>query len=179
MAWTRCRLGNCSMRCSTADIPVGVGATPQACVQHRRDHLHELRRRGAHRGQRRRPHRHPRHPRSLRQTRRAGARALPAPTAAAQSQERPRSPSCENQYRARCGDDPAGLRSARCRESAGNGRKLAANRGVVGPSDRRTAPQRRPAGACDPAGYPADCPKRAFEFPILRFAGSGIGHALA
>ena len=76
-------------------------------------------------------------------------------------------PNCENQYPARCGVDPAGPRSARCRESAGNGRKLAANRGVAGPSDRRTAAQRRPAGACDRAGYPADRPKRAFEFPIL------------
>ena len=60
-----------------------LGATPQARVQHRGDHLRELRRRGAHRRQRRRPHRHPGHPRSLRQTRRARARALPAPAARA------------------------------------------------------------------------------------------------
>lgn len=32
-------------------------------------------------------------------------------------------PNCENQYRARSGDDPAGPRSARCRESVRNGRK--------------------------------------------------------
>lgn len=44
---------------------------------------------------------------------------------------------------------------------------MAANCDVVRPSYRLTAPQRRPAGACDPPAIPQTARKRAFEFPIL------------
>ncbi len=58
-----------------------VGATPQARVWHRRDHLRPLRRCGTDRGQHRRTRSHPRHPRPLRDTWRDGGSALPAASA--------------------------------------------------------------------------------------------------
>ena len=58
-----------------------LGATPQARVWHRRDHLHLLQRHGADNRQHRGAHSHPANPRPLRKTRRAGASALPAGSA--------------------------------------------------------------------------------------------------
>lgn len=97
---------------------------------HRHHHLRPLRRRGTdrrqHRGTHRHP-RHPRHPRPLREARRAGASALPArsarPAAGRVTRCRPHSRQ-PSQSPIRCGHDPAGLRSALCRDSVRNGYAL-------------------------------------------------------
>ncbi len=95
-----------------------LGATAQAGLFHRHHHLRPLRRRGADRRQHRRPQGHSRHPRPLRETRRAGASALPArsarPAARRVMRRRPHSRQ-PSQSPIRCGHDPAGLRSALCR----------------------------------------------------------------
>ncbi len=104
-----------------------LGATAQAGLFHRHHHLRPLRRRGADRRQHRRPQGHSRHPRPLRETRRAGASALPArsarPAARRVMRRRPHSRQ-PSQSPIRCGHDPAGLRSALCRDSVRNGYAL-------------------------------------------------------
>lgn len=94
---------------------------------HRHHHLRPLRRRGTDRRQHRGTHRHPRHPRPLREARRAGASALPARSARAAAGRvtrcRPHSRQ-PSQSPIRCGHDPAGLRSALCRDSVRNGYAL-------------------------------------------------------
>ena len=78
-----------------------------------------------------------------------------------------------NRNPSRCGHDPAGLRSALCRDSVRNGYAL--SRCVAprcrNPTHRR--PIRAQNGACATAAYPADCPKRAFELPIRDLSASG------
>lgn len=104
-----------------------LGATAQAGLFHRRHHLRPLRRRGTDRRQHRGTHRHPRHPRPLREARRAGASALPArsarPAAGRVTRCRPLNRK-RKQNPIRCGHDPAGLRSALCRDSVRNGYAL-------------------------------------------------------
>ena len=76
-------------------------------------------------------------------------------------------PNCENQYRARCDDDPAGPRSARCRESVRNGCALRGNAPASCRNPAREHLIRAQTGACAATSYSPDCSKRAFEFPIL------------
>nr|UCK92106.1 hypothetical protein [Citrobacter freundii] len=69
----------------------------------------------------------------------------------------------------RCGHDPAGLRSALCRDSVRNGYALSR---CVAPRCRKPKcepPIRTQNDACTAAAYPPDWPKRAFEFPILLY----------
>ena len=75
-------------------------------------------------------------------------------------------PNCENQYRARYGDDPAGSRSARCREWVRNGCALRGSVPALCRNPAREHPIRAKIGACAAATYSPDCSKRAFEFPI-------------
>ena len=146
-----------------------LGATAQAGLFHRHHHLRPLRRRGTDRRQHRGTHRHPRHPRPLREARRAGASALPARSARAAAGRvtrcRPHSRQ-PSQSPIRCGHDPAGLRSALCRDSVRNGYALSR---CVAPRCRK--PTHEPpicaqSGACATAAYPPDSPKRAVELPI-------------
>ncbi len=93
---------------------------------HRHHHLRPLRRRGTDRRQHRGTHRHPRHPRPLQKH-----------GALEQAHYRPAAPPCRGrvtrcrplnrkrkQNPIRCGHDPAGLRSALCRDSVRNGYAL-------------------------------------------------------
>ena len=80
-----------------------------------------------------------------------------------------------NRNPTRCGHDPAGLDSARCRESAGlatDGEAARPREAEIPRTDVRSAtkpaPNRHQTGACGTAAYPADWPRRVLEFPIRK-----------
>jgi len=150
-------------------------ATPQARVQHRREHVRLLRWHATDRGQHRRTHRHPRHPCPLRKARRAGESALPTRPA------RTARLCCVTRRRARRRrrNQEDHTKRPRSRREA-----LGPLSGIGGKSPRAALPnthqpaqtlcndapnQAKPSktNGCAASGYRADCPKRVFEFPIL------------
>ena len=157
--------------------PFAPGATPQARVWHRRDHLCPLRRCGTDSGQHRRTRNHPR---PLRETWRDGGSALLAASArsARGGRVRPRSrkpilsavegPRAKTRRR----HDAAASRRAALGPLSGIDEKCpwtATLRACAKPKPTRGRPNPHPrsgqAGPCAPDAYPADCSKRAFELP--------------